>query len=162
MQLQAIIDSPELFIGHDALNQWLYVDWRGEYDQELSRATCHLMLETIREWPCTKILNDNSSITRITARLTEWGVQWLEDMLAAGLHFIAWVLPRDLVARQATEDIVHAIDRPRVGTFDDVASAYIWLQQQQPQPGGPYPLERASRQNAHPEFPIRPRAHPHG
>ena len=132
MQLQVIIDSPELFIGHDVLNQWLYVDWRGEYNQDLSRATCRRMLETIQVWPCTKILNDNSSITSTTVQFTQWGVQWLEDMLAAGLYFIAWVLPRDLVARQTTEDIVHAIDRPRVGTFDDVASAYVWLQQQRP------------------------------
>lgn len=132
MQLHVIIDSPELFIGHDAENHWLYVDWKGEYNQDLSRSTCRQMLETIQIWPCTKLLNDNSSITRTTVQLTQWGVQWLEDMLAAGLHFIAWVLPHDLVARQSTEDIVQAIARPRVGTFDDVASACVWLQQQQP------------------------------
>lgn len=131
MQLHPLVDSPELFIGHDTENQWLYVDWRGEYNQELSRATCRVMLDTLRSQPCSKILNDNSSITRTTVQLTQWGVQWLADMQAAGLNFIAWVLPRDLVARQTTEDIVQAIDRPRVGTFDDVASAYVWLQQQQ-------------------------------
>lgn len=135
MQLHPLVDSPAVFIGHDATNQWLYVDWRGEYNQELSRATCRVMLDTLRTWPCPKILLDNSSITRTTVQLTQWGVQWLADMQDAGLQCISWVLPRDLVARQTTEDIVQGIVQPRVGTFDDMASAYVWLQQQ-PVPAG--------------------------
>ncbi|MCC3154359.1 hypothetical protein Q3A66_11435 [Hymenobacter sp. BT770] len=134
MQLHVITDSPELFIGYDADNQWLYVDWKGEHDQESSQAACLLMLESLRAWPCHKILNDNSGITRTTMQLTLWGAWWLDEMRTAGLQYIAWVLPRSLLARQAVETVVHAIDTPRVGTFDDVASAYVWLQQQQPEP----------------------------
>lgn len=110
MHLHAIIDSPQLFIGHDAQNHWLYVNWKGEYDQESSRAACGLMLEILQAWPCHKILNDNTSLSRTTAQLTQWGVVWLEELRAAGLQFIAWVLPHDLLARQATEATVHAID----------------------------------------------------
>ena len=44
------------------------------------------------------------------------------------------MLPRSLLARQAVENTGHAIEAPQVGTFDDVASAYVWLQQQQPAP----------------------------
>ena len=131
MQLQAIIDTPEIFIGHDLDNQWLYVDWKGEYNQEGSRAACLLMLEALRNSPYKKVLNDNSNITRAKMQFTAWGVWWLEEMRAAGLLFLAWVLPQDLLARQATETTVHNIEQPRVGTFDDVASAYGWLQQQQ-------------------------------
>ncbi|ALW85003.1 hypothetical protein AUC43_07795 [Hymenobacter sedentarius] len=134
MQLHVITDSPELFIGHDTDNQWLYVDWKGEHDQESSQAACLLMLESLRAWPCHKILNDNSGITSTTVQLTLWGAWWLNEMRTAGLQYIAWVLPRSLLARQAVETVVHAIDAPRVGTFDDVASAYVWLQQQQPEP----------------------------
>ena len=134
MELFPLVDFPEVFIGHDAENYWLYVDWRGEYNQNLSRSTCRIMLDVLRAQPCAKLLIDNTSITRTTVQLTQWGVQWLADMQAAGLLFIAWVLPRDLVARQTTEDIVQAIDQPRVGTFDDVASAYVWLQQQPVRP----------------------------
>lgn len=131
MQLQVIVDTPEIYIGHDLENQWLYVDWKGEYNQEDSRAACLLMLEVMRNSPCHKVLNDNSNITRAKMQFTAWGVWWLEEMRAAGLHFLAWVLPQDLLARQATETAVHGIEQPRVGTFDDVASAYGWLQQQQ-------------------------------
>ncbi|MDF7812785.1 hypothetical protein [Hymenobacter sp. YC55] len=90
------------------------------------------MLEALRAWPCHKILNDNSNITRTTVELSLWGAWWLEEMLRAGLQHIAWVFPRDFVARQASETVLSSIERPVIGTFDDVASAYIWLQQQHP------------------------------
>lgn len=44
------------------------------------------------------------------------------------------MLSSSLLARQAVENTGHAIEAPQVGTFDDVASAYVWLQQQQPAP----------------------------
>ncbi|SFQ65130.1 hypothetical protein [Hymenobacter arizonensis] len=131
MQLEAIIDSPELFIGYDTKNDWLYVDWKGEHNQSSSQAGCELMLESLRAMPCQKILNDNSNITRTSMQLTQWGIRWVEQMRLAGLQYIAWVLPQSLLARQSVESTVHAIEAPRVGTFDDVASAYVWLQQQQ-------------------------------
>lgn len=130
MQLHPIVDLPELSIGYDADNQWLYVDWKGEHDPDTSQACCLLMLETLRAWPCSKILNDNSNITRTTMQLREWSAWWLEQMRVAGLQHIAWVLPPDLPSRQTTEVIVQAITRPHVATFDDVASAYVWLQKQ--------------------------------
>ena len=131
MQLQTIIDTPEIFIGYDLDNQWLHADWKGAYNQEGSRAACLLMLEALRNSHCQKVLNDNSNITQAKMRFTDWGVWWLEEMRTAGLLFLAWVLPQDLLARQAAETTVHSIERPRVGTFDDVASAYGWLQQQE-------------------------------
>ena len=130
MELISIINKEDLYIGFDAANQWLYVDWKGEHTPESSRAACLLMLESIRVQPCAKILNDNSNITRTTVELTAWSAWWLEEMRKAGLRYIAWVYPRDFDARQATEATVQYIERPVVATFDDVASAYIWLRQQ--------------------------------
>lgn len=130
MELETIIDQQEVFIGFDSTNQWLYVDWKGEHTQESSQATCMLILESLRARPCAKILNDNSSITRTSVELTLWGAWWIEEMRNAGLQYIAWVYPRDFDARKATEVVVQRIEQPVVATFDDVASAYIWLQQQ--------------------------------
>lgn len=132
MQIHPIVETTGIAIGYDSDNQWLYVDWRGEHDQDSSQACCMLMLEALRGRPCHKILNDNSSITRTTVQLSLWGAWWLEEMMRAGLQYIAWVFPRDFAARQATEGTLLAIQRPVVGTFDDVASAYLWLQRQAP------------------------------
>lgn len=130
MQLHPLFDTSEIFIGLDKENKWLYADWKGEHDQDTSQACCLQLLESLRAWPCHKILNDNSSITRTTVQLTLWGAWWLEEMRGAGLEHIAWVLPRSLPARQVVEATVKVIERPHVKTFDDVASAYLWLQQQ--------------------------------
>ena len=89
-----------------------------------------MLLAVQHQLPCPKLLNDYSSMTRSTVQLTQWGEQWLTDMQAAGLRCIAWVLPNDPLARQVTEDLVQAIDAPRVVVFQDVASAYSWLRQQ--------------------------------
>ena len=130
MQLHSIVDSPEISIGYDAQNHWLYVDWKGEHDGESSWACCQLMLETLRAWPCPKILNDNSSISRTTMQLSERSLGWVAQMRAAGLQHLAWVLPRNMFARQSVETVVIGIETPKVVTFDDLASAYIWLQRQ--------------------------------
>ena len=130
MQLHPLVDTSALFIGHDAQNEWLYVDWRGEPCPVAARASGLLLLRTLRAWPCTKLLNDNSGACGFTAHLTSRGGRWLEQLQAAGLRHVAWVLPRHLPARQVVQELVHTIERPRVGTFDDVVSAYAWLQQQ--------------------------------
>ncbi|WP_139924903.1 hypothetical protein [Hymenobacter sp. DG01] len=132
MHIHPIVESPGIVIGYDSDNHWLYVDWRGEHDQESSQASCLLMLEALRGQSCHKILNDNSSITRTSVQLSLWGAWWLEEMMRAGLQYIAWVYPRNFEARQASEGVLQAIQQPVVVTFDDVASAYLWLQQQHP------------------------------
>lgn len=130
MQIHPILETPGIVIGYDSDNQWLYVDWRGEHTPESSRECCLLMLDSLRRWPCHKILNDNSNIVRTNVQLSDWSAWWLNEMLEAGLRYIAWIFPHDFAARQHTEQTLQSIQRPIVGTFDDVASAYIWLGRQ--------------------------------
>lgn len=130
MQLQFLVETPGLAISYDADNAWLYCDWRGLHDQDSSQAACLLMLEALRGRPCRKILNDNSGVTRQTMQFSLWGVWWLEEMVKAGLEYIAWVFPRDFLTRPHTEQALQQIQRPVVVAFDDVASAYLWLQKQ--------------------------------
>jgi hypothetical protein len=134
MQLHPILDTSAISIGYDSDNQWLYADWKGEHDQDSSQAGCMLLLEALRKHPCHKVLNDNSSITSTTVELSEWGAWWLQEMMRAGLQYVAWVYPRNFAARQATEATLQLIPRPMVTTFDDVATAYLWLQAQAVRP----------------------------
>ena len=130
MQLRAIADTPGISIGYDVENQWLYVDWKGAHDSNSSWAACGLMLSSMQECPCSKILNDNSNITHTSMQLSARSLEWLAQMHAAGLHHLAWVMPPELNSRRITEDVVLNIAVPHVSTFDDVASAYVWLKQQ--------------------------------
>ncbi|QJX46974.1 hypothetical protein HMJ29_08520 [Hymenobacter taeanensis] len=130
MLLRSLLDTPEITISYDADNQWLYADWKGEHDQESSQRCCMLLLDSLRQWPCHKLLNDNSSISKTTVQISVWGAWWLEEMMRAGLQYVAWIYPRDFAARQATEATLQLIQRPVVMSFDDVATAYFWLQKQ--------------------------------
>jgi AraC-like DNA-binding protein len=128
--LVPLVDTPSLSISYDADNQWQYVEWKGKHDPVSSWAACALMLDTLRAFPCAKILNDNSGIKRTTMQLSARSLDWLTQMHAAGLQCLAWVLPQKLASRRTTEGFVLQIDAPVVCTFDELASAYAWLQRQ--------------------------------
>ena len=130
MPFRLLVDTPSLSISYDADNQWHYVEWKGKHDPISSWAACTLMLDTLRAFPCAKILNDNSGIQRTTMQLSARSLDWLAQMHAAGLQVLAWVLPQKLASRRTTEGFVLQIDAPTVCTFDELASAYDWLQRQ--------------------------------
>jgi hypothetical protein len=130
MQLELLADQAGVSISYDHTNQWLYADWYGEHNQETSREACVLLLEQLRLHPTAKILNDNSRIVYTTVEMSEWGAWWLGEMRTAGLAALAWIYPRNFVARQDTDAVLARIQRPVIATFDDVASAYFWLQAQ--------------------------------
>ena len=130
MPLCLLVDTPSLAISYDPDNQWQYVEWKGKHDPVSSWAACALMLDTLRAFPCPKILNDNSGITRTTMQLSARSLDWLTQMHAAGLQVLAWVLPQQLASRRTTEGFVLQVGAPVVCTFDELASAYDWLQRQ--------------------------------
>ena len=47
MQLNVLVDSPEISIGYNVEKQWLYVDRQGEHDQENTHAACLLLLSSL-------------------------------------------------------------------------------------------------------------------
>jgi hypothetical protein len=131
MHLQPLVDTDGILIAYDQDNGWLYVDWKGVHTPESSRLGCIMMLECLRQRPCPKILNDNSSIIRTEFHLTEWSMHWLRDMHAAGLEALAWVYPQHFNSRAATESTLGRITQPILATFDDLATAYLWLKNYQ-------------------------------
>lgn len=131
MQLEPILELPELAISYDHDNHWLYVNWRGAHDHASSQAGCLLLLEAIQRRPTAKLLNDNSNVTHTSFQVTDWSLSWLRDMHAAGLRYLAWVYAPVFPGRTSTEAIVQYLTNPTVASFDDVATAYHWLRRQQ-------------------------------
>jgi len=131
MQLHPITVTDGVSISYDSCNKWLYVDWKGEHDNATSYAACALILAALRQQPCGKILNDNSNISYTTAELSQWGKEWLQDMVAAGLQYFAWVLPRHSTKLEKVNLNFQSMRGPLVVTFSDVATAFDWLHQQQ-------------------------------
>ncbi|RSK31747.1 hypothetical protein [Hymenobacter metallilatus] len=130
MQLELILENDNLTISYDHDNHWLYVNWQGFHNQESSRQACLLILEVMRRRPAAKILNDNSNITHTTVYLTSWSLNWLQEMYAAGLRYLAWIYAPEFPERKSTDAIVQYIENPTVASFDDLATAYNWLRRQ--------------------------------
>jgi hypothetical protein len=143
MQLLPLVDSATISISYDDTNEWLYADWKGAHDQDTAQANCLQVLECLRAQACRKVLTDNTNVESTTAQLTSWGMAWLDEMREAGLQHMAWVLPRSFAARHTTEAAVKAVSQPVVATFDDVASAYVWLQKAHAVPPAPEVLREA-------------------
>lgn len=129
-ELEYIREVPGLIVSYDQANQWLYADWHGEHTPESSLVACQLLLEIAQERHCAKILNDNSNITRSTARITDVGWQWMRDIHAAGVLFFVWVSPTAAMDEDMRENALRSSGRPFVVTFSDLASACSWLLRQ--------------------------------
>lgn len=130
--LSYLLDTPQLTIARDHVNDWLYVDWKGEHTSASSRQGCELMLEYLRKYPCSKVLNDSSNVTQSDFKVAEWIMPWLKMMHQTGMQALAWVYPPLYTARQSTDEKIQFVQGPMLATFDDVASACEWLQSLMP------------------------------
>ena len=130
MRLLPVLETPEVLISYDAENDWLYADWQGVHDQHSARVCCGYIQTALQQYPTHKLLNDNSSLSRPDTQLTEWGVNWLREMYARGLHYVAWVYAPDYPGRKPSDALVQYLEKPTVLAFDDVATACLWLSRQ--------------------------------
>ncbi|KUG09963.1 hypothetical protein [Solirubrum puertoriconensis] len=154
-QFYSLHESPGITISHDKQNCWLYMQWLGNQNAESIREGCLLLLHYLHETKCVKLLNDDTHVT-IAAQPSGTALNWQAEevplegsaawvgssfytMLAdAGLQYIAWVNAPSVLNRR-TADLALAVsetvqlsdNRPLVATFDDLASAYEWLQKRE-------------------------------
>ena len=127
--MQVLFDTPGLTIVYDLLNKWLYVTWRGVHNDNSSVAGCAMILNKVRQTHSTKILNDSSQVLDGWSEVVRWVGQAFFQVLADdGVSAIAWVTAHDWPARIDIDRVIGYTTRPLVDIFDDVESAYSWLQ----------------------------------
>jgi hypothetical protein len=129
--MEHLYDTPPLSISYDPVREWLYVEWKGMHDATSAITGGERVLSYLDTHPCSKMLNDNSQVT------SDWegGARWVGDqyytMLAdRGIRYVAWVCPPHWSARKSMETAMHFVTKPTVILFDDLATAYAWLQRQ--------------------------------
>ncbi|MGY2131177.1 hypothetical protein ACW9KT_03040 [Hymenobacter sp. HD11105] len=129
MGLLTLLDEPHLTISYDSRNQWLYADWAGVQDlQTLQRGSEQILLHLQAEH-CSKILNDNTRVTSISAQARGWVEQgFLQQLAGVGLEYMAWVYAPDFNSRFSTDLTFLRITRPVVVGFNDLVAAYAWLE----------------------------------
>lgn len=129
--MDALYDTPSLSIFHDAAQNWLYVEWKGAHTAESARTGGEQVLQCLRGCTCPKMLNDNSQVTSEWAAGARWvGGEYYQQLAGLGMRHVAWVCPPDWGARRSMETAMLFVTRPVVVLFDDVASAYTWLERQ--------------------------------
>ncbi|RYU83319.1 STAS/SEC14 domain-containing protein [Hymenobacter persicinus] len=129
-ELQALLDTAALSVFYDPLNHWLYVEWKGIHTEESAQSGGTQILRCLQQCPCDKVLSDNTQVTSNWEKAAQWvGEYYYEQLAQRGVQYVAWVYPAHWAVRNSMDTAMKFITRPQVVTFDDLASAYSWLQQ---------------------------------
>lgn len=130
--MPTLVDTPTLSICYDKKNDWLQAEWRGFHDNESVRVGCHMLLQYVEQFGCTKILNDSSEVLDGWQESTQWiGQEFFCRLHQAGVRAIAWVTAMDWPARTCVAATVQHAVQPAVATFefDALPAAQKWLQE---------------------------------
>lgn len=129
--MEHLYDTPALSIAFDPALQWLYVEWKGPHDAESARSGGELILQQLQQRPCRKMLNDNSQVSSDWESGARWvGGEYYRRLARQGIGHVAWVCPPNWSARKSMETAMGFVTEPVVVLFDDVATAYAWLNRQ--------------------------------
>jgi len=130
MTLHTLYDTPSLTISYDHGNDWLYLDWHGNLNDELVMAGALKLLELLELHKCSKVLNDNTRITGLWADAAKWGSEvFFPQLHEAGCRYFSWVYSPErfsqLSAQLAAEHTTAGIT---IMTFQNLDTAAEWLQ----------------------------------
>jgi hypothetical protein len=129
--MEHLYDTPPLTIAYDPMQQWLYVEWKGKHDANSARVGGELILRYLQNYPCRKMLNDNSQVTSDWEDGARWvGSHYYRLLAEQGMQYVAWVCPPHWSARKSMDTAMQFVTQPMVILFDDVATAYSWLVRQ--------------------------------
>ncbi|GAB3857674.1 hypothetical protein GCM10028822_31780 [Hymenobacter terrigena] len=129
MANRILYDVPTLTISYDYLNDWLYLDWHGNLDDDSVMAGALKLLELLPQERCAKVLNDNTRITGLWADAAKWGSDvFFPQLHAAGCRYFSWVYSPERYSQLSAE---LAVQRTSAGiiimTFHNLENAAEWL-----------------------------------
>ena len=107
----------------------LYAQWYGVQSVETVMQGGYKMLDMIKETPYTKLLNSNKNVVGSWDMALDWAENtWTPQIKAAGLRYLAQVLPTSVYATLTIESLIQRIDNNlEVRLFEDDAEAEAWL-----------------------------------
>lgn len=130
-----LLDTPALRVSYDVANAWLYSELLGVHNVESVIQCSESIFKCLAVQPCTKMLCDHSQLRGNWQGIsTSRGGQYFDHLAALGVQYYAWVYAPGYTDRLAMERSLFLTQRPMAALFDDVASAYDWLQRCPRQP----------------------------
>lgn len=110
-------------------NAFIYTQWFGVQSVETVKEGGYKMLDMIKEQPCPKLLNSNKEVIGSWDMALEWAEnEWAPQMRAAGLKYLAQVVPTSIYATLTIQNLIQHIDGTfEIRTFENDADAEAWL-----------------------------------
>ena len=129
MANRILYDVPTLTISYNYTDEWLYLDWHGNLDDDSVMAGAIKLLELLKQERCTKVLNDNTHITGLWADAARWGSDvFFPQLHDAGCRYFSWVYSAERYSQLSAE---LAVEQTSAGiiimTFRDLPTAGQWL-----------------------------------
>jgi hypothetical protein len=111
-------------------NAFIYARWFGVQSVETVMQGGYQLLEMMKAKSCAKLLNSNKNVIGSWDMALEWAEnEWAPQMRAAGLRFLAQVVPSSIYASLTIENLIQRIDDTfEIRTFEEEADAEAWLQ----------------------------------
>ncbi len=129
MAQKLLFADDTIAISYDYLNQWIYVDWRGEQNHQTVKEGCERMLEYLKSELCHKVLNDNTNVRGSWSDASEWvALDWFPRMANAGLKYFAWVYSPSTFSQLSTNKTLNLNKSVIAVTFQNIDTARKWLQ----------------------------------
>ena len=110
-------------------NTFLNAQWFGVQSVETVKEGGYKLLDMMKEKSCSKLLNNNKNVIGSWDMALDWAQNvWAPQMRAAGLKYLAQVVPSSFYATLTIETLIQKIDKSfEIRTFDEEADAEAWL-----------------------------------
>ena len=110
-------------------NAFILCQWYGLQSVETVMQGGNTYLEMIKEKPCAKLLNSNKEVIGSWDMALEWAENvWTPSVRAAGLRYLAQVVPTGFYSAKTIETLIFRIEGEfEIKTFDDEELAERWL-----------------------------------
>ncbi|WP_242928148.1 hypothetical protein [Pontibacter vulgaris] len=86
------------------------------------------ILEHVKKYPVTKILNNNQHVTGHYPGAIDWvGKIWFPSLFDEGVLYFAWVYSPEFYTQVGTDSIIELSSKVTIKTFFDLVTAMDWL-----------------------------------
>ena len=121
--------EPHISIHYNALDDIMYADWTGEQTRESVIDGCEKIVQYIKQYKCSKLLNDNTHVTSIWSDGADWvAAEWFHMLNDAGCKLLAWVYSPNIYSKlSADEALKYGTKTVITLTFQSKETAASWL-----------------------------------
>jgi PAS domain S-box-containing protein len=132
LPLQRVKPEENYTISYNEAEGYLYADWLGFQNIETVQSGCMAILEALKEYSATKLINDNTNVLGSWSESLEWVAEiWFPMMKEAGLRYLAWIYsPATYSILAAQKSVEISDEKAEIKLFTELSLAKNWINAQ--------------------------------